>query len=279
MMKTKNMLIVLLSMFVLMFCMAGVNAQAPWNISSVTVTTPAASATISGASYSFIGSYIGNSSTDCNISVYVQGVPLCADITLTVPNTTWTCSGSTTGISDSQTAKVYAVAYNGSVLFANSSVVTVTIDNTAPTTPSITTSRKQTELYDPTGVKVICSGSDAYDTALTYSLTWTKPSGKTATSSEYTHIFEVNDLNEVGYYDIACTTTDDGSNSATKTLSNEVWISEDGEPIEAQTLKIISGKNTKIYIIGGIAILILGVIGIVIFITANQIMSSKKRKR
>lgn len=251
----------------------------PSAMATVTITSPASSATMSGtytftASSSVVGTVDGNLT---NMTVRLGGTKVCSARNTSYGQTSFSCNYATTGTTDSSSVVVNFTFYNNSY-GAGSPVDSLeqsnALDNTAPTdcndfsvSPFPNMQSGGSVTYDASMIY------DAIDTALTYSVVVTYPtSGDTTTFTTSTGELTGAETLEKGDYTIALTVTDDGSNTCTKSKTLHVGSSSDDSSVVQEVLK--TGNNRALIV--GIVIVALVIIG-AYAIYASQNKSKKRR--
>lgn len=244
---------------------------------TVTVTTPASGAAISGT-YNFsatISAFSDNATIgNCTFATTADGVfgkSRLGNITLYWNNT------NTALLTETASTTITVSCYNlsNNVLLASGTSTGVKIDNTAPTC-SQGVDFDNLEVLNP--LTVDCS--DSTDTTdLTYSITicTAEASCTTETPSDGIAIFEGSETGGLGDAQVQCTVTDEVSKS-TGCTNNTIFIhSEDGEDGGSVIIKpSTSKKNDKNVIL---VVIIISIVALAVLITAYSLSAKKSKKR
>jgi len=209
-----------LPLLALMLLFTCVGALAEDEISAVTITSPTTGSYVDDT-YAFAGTYTGNSSA--NVTIFYNDTFVCADTTVTVANSTWTCSGSLSSISDCTALVLNASAYNTTGTIS-ASITTANIYSDA-TSPSVTSwvsdfEGQYQEIFKDHTYTVVAT--DTCDTSLTYSVVLTKPDGVTVTKTSSSATWRDTDVDMIGSFSAALTVTDNAGKTDTDTLTFDV---------------------------------------------------------
>lgn len=242
------------------------------SISAITITAPSTTASYVGGTYTFTGTYVGNSSG--NISFFYNGTLLCADTTVTTVNGTASCSKDTSGITDGLYPNFNATARNSTGQFSSDSTVwTIYFDNTDPVISSFSTNAIMLEPEE--NLDYTCTATDTQDASLTYSVVLTQPMNLgTVTRTTATGNFNNADTSEEGIYTLSCTVTDDAGNTDVETQS--ITFDPEGKVIDVKAVEEESNMKSLFLIIMFIVVI---VAVIVVFYIINDPKKGKKRKK
>ena len=237
-------------------------------VSALTINTPASGGTVSGT-YNFTATtaLVANAS-NCTFATTADGV-FATSYNRSVNQTLFWNSTVTTALTDASSTVLNVTCYNNTN--EDSAVVTIAIDNTAPTAVL-------SELYPILDIygqqDVSCRKSSDATTAITCSYTLTKPDSSTATTtttSSSESFFNDGDLEESGSYTVTLTVTDAGSNSATDSETFDVKRRDKAVAIEEEIAQEKSNRTRNI-VIGGVVL-------VVIIASAGYYILSPKKKR
>lgn len=249
--------------------------------SAITFTAPASSGWVQGT-YSFTGTYTGNATG--NISVLYNGSKdnsvafLCADTTVVVADSTWTCSVATsTFTEDCSGHTIYAVGYNNLTDRDNNTAngtVTAKFDNTAPTV-SITLGN--TQIKSKQKVAYTCTASDSCGGLTYYGNITTPITSTTYNKADDASSWKDSQTEEQGTYNAYCTVRDEATNSGTATttfrVSGTMSVTEEA-PEKAITKKIAYPQMAMLFGFGALALItVLIIVGVWFY------LSSKKKRR
>jgi len=204
------------------------------NITSITISAPASNDLTLANSYIFSGTYIGNSTT--NISILYNNSVVCADTTVGILDSTWTCTGSLSTITECSALTLTASWNNITGGYKTNATKTGILgDGTNPSISSFTSDYKDLvqTIYKEHNYKV--SGSDTCDTSISYSIVLTKPTAVTVTKTSNSSSWTETNLDEVGSYSAVATITDNAGNTATNTITFDAKGKRDDETVAMQT--------------------------------------------
>jgi len=218
----KKYLIPIFALMMLFLCSAAFADEN--NLTSITITAPAASGWLYGSTYTMTASYIGNSTG--NITFYYNltiapGTELCADTTITTVNSTASCSANTTKFADECTghtiyARYYEVSAGNNLI--NGTQTTVKFDNTAPVITSFTADYNASTMKRSKPNEYRTSVTDACGGTLQYSVNLTKPDASVVTKATTTSsggMFSGTDNDQIGSYTATVGVSDPASQSST----------------------------------------------------------------
>jgi len=272
-MKFNKFITLMLMMFLV--SMIGVFADVNnGSITAVTISAPASASTYVTDTYTFSGTYTGNSSGA--VAIYYNNTHICNDSSVIGDgDTSWSCVGSLSGVDAGECValSLNASAYNETGDESGNSTADVTLASiySDATSPSISAF---TATYGGTSQAVFASNdytvtaTDSCST-LSYSVVLTKPDTTTVTKTTATGTWTETDVDMVGSYSVALTTTDSASNTATSSLSFDVTGQDRNSGIQTAALTTGGSSGTGFtsfhFMLGALAVLIVIGGGVVFF--------------
>lgn len=286
-MKNK-LLMILVAMMVL------ISTMALADISAVTITAPASNGLYLKNNYVFTGTYTGSSSQ--NITVLYNetgggtGLFICADTTVTTPNSTWTCTGTISQLDQCTAHTLVVGAINASgIPSATANRTSIKGDGTDPDVGNYVIFNDITITQDGvnfphklyTSLDYSASPTDNCGIA-SYAVTATKPSGTVVTKTSASGTFPASDFDELGDYSMVYSVTDNAGNTAETSganiIANVKSKNRDAEQSVIDQVTQTGGSKPNNNMILGMGAAVLVLLLIAAGIVASR-STGKKRRR
>lgn len=222
-------------------------------VSSVSLTSPAAAAWTNDTTPSFVFTATSNSSADSiNCTLYINDTQKAQNTS--VFNATATTLTASTLTDGALSWRILCIDGENST---NSSARVLNLDSVAP---SVTLTRTPNNPETRKSLTATCSATDSTSSTLTYLITLTHPNGATTyTSTSTSYKFSGSELPVAGTYTLDCAVTDQGSNVGSATqqvfrVQNDLAVQQISENETTTT----SNNNLLIIFVSIVVVIILG---------------------